>query len=226
MVRYSYARNALMSGAVSVGALVILLVIYAWPLWTGEIIHLRVRPVDPRDIFRGDFVRLGYDFSRVRVNVDEGDLKVAIQPQTEPSADTLRADTVVEPSGEWWEEIRSQSSTEAVLQRWTRLRGKTFYLLLRRDESTPEYVPFAIAERPESGSQSTPAAVSLRVQVRFAQFPFLTLDNPIAAYFVQEGHGLAVEEALRQNKPVVVAVAVTRSGDARVRNLIVDGVPR
>lgn len=33
-------------------------------LIAGETILLRVRPVDPRDLFRGDYVILSYDFSR------------------------------------------------------------------------------------------------------------------------------------------------------------------
>ena len=42
-----------------------MIVIYSAPLVFGERILLRVRPVDPRDIFRGDYVILSYDFSRV-----------------------------------------------------------------------------------------------------------------------------------------------------------------
>jgi uncharacterized membrane-anchored protein len=34
-------------------------------LLRGETIRLRVVPVDPRDLFRGDYVILGYDFSRM-----------------------------------------------------------------------------------------------------------------------------------------------------------------
>lgn len=37
----------------------------ARPLVTGDTILLRVVPVDPRDLFRGDYVILSYDFSRV-----------------------------------------------------------------------------------------------------------------------------------------------------------------
>jgi uncharacterized membrane-anchored protein len=31
---------------------------HAWPLWTGQIILLRARPIDSRDLSRGEFVRL------------------------------------------------------------------------------------------------------------------------------------------------------------------------
>jgi uncharacterized membrane-anchored protein len=31
----------------------------------GRIINLRTAPIDPRDLFRGDFVRLNYEISRI-----------------------------------------------------------------------------------------------------------------------------------------------------------------
>jgi uncharacterized membrane-anchored protein len=37
----------------------------ALPLVTGQTVLVRVVPVDPRDLFRGDYVILSYDFSRV-----------------------------------------------------------------------------------------------------------------------------------------------------------------
>jgi len=36
-----------------------------WPRLTGDTILLRVVPVDPRDLFRGDYVVLSYEFSRL-----------------------------------------------------------------------------------------------------------------------------------------------------------------
>lgn len=38
----------------------------------GREIVLPIRPVDPRDLFRGEYVRLGYDISTVPVRVLEG----------------------------------------------------------------------------------------------------------------------------------------------------------
>lgn len=37
-----------------------------WIFRTGHVVHLRTAPVDPRDLFRGDFVRLQYEISNVR----------------------------------------------------------------------------------------------------------------------------------------------------------------
>ena len=36
-----------------------------WVVKTGKTIYLRTVPVDPRDLFRGDYVRLNYDISSV-----------------------------------------------------------------------------------------------------------------------------------------------------------------
>ena len=44
-------------------------------LANGRVIDLRVMPVDPRDFFRGDFVTLSYDISRVPRTLIEGDLR-------------------------------------------------------------------------------------------------------------------------------------------------------
>ena len=36
----------------------------ALPLWTGTEVRVRTVPVDPRSLFRGNYARLGYEFSR------------------------------------------------------------------------------------------------------------------------------------------------------------------
>ena len=44
----------------------------AVPLVTGQTVLVRVQPVDPRDLFRGDYVILSYDFGRVQPEDIEG----------------------------------------------------------------------------------------------------------------------------------------------------------
>jgi len=39
--------------------------LHSLPLLRGKTVLLRVQPVDPRDIFRGDYVTLSYEFSRL-----------------------------------------------------------------------------------------------------------------------------------------------------------------
>jgi len=49
-----------------------MIVIDALPLALGERVKLRVVPVDPRDLFRGDYVVLDYDFNRIGSGQVEG----------------------------------------------------------------------------------------------------------------------------------------------------------
>lgn len=45
--------------------LVGMVVTSALPMWTGQEIKVKTVPVDPRDLFRGNYARLNYEFSRV-----------------------------------------------------------------------------------------------------------------------------------------------------------------
>jgi uncharacterized membrane-anchored protein len=51
-----------------------------WIYHFGEVVYLKTAPVDPRDIFRGDFVRLNYDIA-----AQDSDI-------SQPSSDTLHKD--------------------------------------------------------------------------------------------------------------------------------------
>jgi uncharacterized membrane-anchored protein len=64
-MRATPAIRVLLVGAFCLVVLAGMLVRHAWPLWTGNTIYLKVRPVDPRDLFRGDYVILGYDINTV-----------------------------------------------------------------------------------------------------------------------------------------------------------------
>jgi uncharacterized membrane-anchored protein len=62
----THSRAVLVAGVTfQVLVLVSMIAIHAAPLVVGERILLHVQPVDPRDFFRGDYVILAYDFSRV-----------------------------------------------------------------------------------------------------------------------------------------------------------------
>ncbi len=63
----STLRRAVLSGGVALQfcILVGMILLKAAPLWNGQTVLLRIVPVDPRDLFRGDYVTLAYDFSQV-----------------------------------------------------------------------------------------------------------------------------------------------------------------
>lgn len=52
--------------------LLAMIALRATPLLTGKTILVRVIPIDPRDLFRGDYVVLGYEFSRMPPEGIEG----------------------------------------------------------------------------------------------------------------------------------------------------------
>jgi uncharacterized membrane protein/uncharacterized membrane-anchored protein len=58
--------------AAQVAVLAGMIALHAAPLMFGETIRLKVQPVDPRDLMRGDFVILSYDISRVPKEGIEG----------------------------------------------------------------------------------------------------------------------------------------------------------
>jgi uncharacterized membrane-anchored protein len=58
--------------AFQLAVLASMIMIHAAPLMLGETIRLKVVPVDPRDVMRGDYVILNYTISRVPVAGIEG----------------------------------------------------------------------------------------------------------------------------------------------------------
>lgn len=62
----THSRAVLVAGVTfQILVLVSMIAIHAAPLVVGQRILLHVQPVDPRDFFRGDYVIMAYDFSRV-----------------------------------------------------------------------------------------------------------------------------------------------------------------
>jgi len=66
-----------------------------WILRTGQVVYLRTAPIDPRDLFRGDFVALQYEINTVRVE--------ALDPAAATAPDRKRHEVVytrLRPAGE------------------------------------------------------------------------------------------------------------------------------
>lgn len=61
-----------MAGVFQIAVLAAMTAIHATPYFVGETIRLQVEPVDPRDLFRGDYVILSYGINRVPPEGIEG----------------------------------------------------------------------------------------------------------------------------------------------------------
>ena len=93
-----------------VAVLVAMIAIHGAPLVFGETILLKVRPIDPRDMFRGDFVILNYDIGTLRIEKLEG-----IPPEFDKNhwpREWLKGRTVYvtlerEPEGNHWHAVKT-----------------------------------------------------------------------------------------------------------------------
>ena len=190
----SKAVRTLVAGACCLSILAGMIVGHAWPLWTGETVLLRARPVDPRDLFRGEFVRLDTPASRLLVG---------------SGARTTPADAIpVRGIGEW----AGAGSAGAVR------RGKVVFVQFERRECSPEHGPVSISNRAVDG------ALNLRGRVRHLDGDGVVLvDYGLDAFYMQEGTAAPVERALAERRLVQMQVAVAASGRARIRTLLVDG---
>jgi hypothetical protein len=193
------AARTLLAGAVSLAILGGMIVLHAWPLWRGQEIVLPVVPRDPRDPFYGEYVRLDTPATRLSIG----------GPVAGGSA------VVVAPAGTWWTDL----GDDAVAQSRA-LRGKVVFVQF--EARGGEHQAVSISGRPVAG------ALNLRGRVRWfdAGTRRLTVDYGLSRYYVQEGTAKPIEDALTQHKQVQMQVAVTSSGRARIRRVIVDGVER
>ncbi len=62
---------------------------------TGTVVYLRTAPVDPRDVFRGDYVQLAYDINRIPQSLAEA----AVREQDQRSAVRVYATLSVDANG-------------------------------------------------------------------------------------------------------------------------------
>jgi GDYXXLXY motif protein len=162
-------RRGLAAGAGGVLCLTVLtwmLVSHAWPVWTGETIYLRTRPVDPRDLFRGDYVVLAYDIDTVVLEdpstpapEDEpeevGNDEPVVGPEPPSSLPPPAPRPAVRPIGDWWRSAEGEPD-DAEYLRWRRLHDKRLYLQLERQPSDDPAVPFLL--RPVSLADEPQAA--------------------------------------------------------------------
>lgn len=163
----------------------------------GHEVVLNVIPVDPRDLFRGDYVILGYDIT----NIDAGVLKSGDDVMALNSGDTIYvalargADGVSKPIA------LAASMQDAAMQASANsdtavIRGTISYRNTVTDTSRP-------------GQPSAPA-------------PQFNVHYGIESYFVPEGTGRELEAKVRTAN-VRALVALDKGGVAALKGLEVDG---
>ena len=158
-----------------------MIALHAVPLMFGETIRLKVVPVDPRDVMRGDYVILSYQISHVPAESIEG----------VPNVNTPR----------YW-----------ARDDW--LEERPVYVTLEPDASGRFW-------RGVKTSVNKPASGKFIRGKYVHSWGEANVEFGIEAYYVQEGAGKNLEQA-RNARSLVAEVALMPSGQAALRDLIVE----
>ena len=185
----SIPKRAVLAGATCLLILTGMIVGHAWPLWTGRIVTMKVVPVDPRDLFRGEYVHL-----------ETAATQLYRQGGTIPQGPSW---SYVQPLDRAFEESR---------------RGSILYVQLVPSVSG-DYIPVSVSLKPQ------PGALNLRGRSTYPAGAYLAVDYGLDSFYMQEGKGRRVEEAIRQRRNVQMQVAIASSGQARIKTLLIDGIP-
>jgi uncharacterized membrane-anchored protein len=98
-------ERSVLIAAIGLQAVVLLtmIVLRALPLLFGDTVLIRVFPVDPRDLFRGDYVVLGYEFGRVpAAGIDGLPREAAGDRSRDWEGRTVYVSLTPEPDGVHW----------------------------------------------------------------------------------------------------------------------------
>lgn len=199
-VQLAASTRALVAGAICLAILGGMLVGHAWPLWTGRTIVMAATLDGSMRSAPGEFVQLSTAADTLRVS--------APPPNVKSEGTLVRA---IDP----W--VKEEPGRRGDLDR--RLRGKTVYVQLEPN-ADGDFAPVSVSLKPVAG------AVNLRGLVRWPSGPgAVHVQYGLDAFYLQEGQPEVVEKASREKRKVQVEVAIATSGRARIRRLLVDGVP-
>ncbi len=211
---------------------------------TGERVLLKTAPVDPRDIFRGDYVRLSYEISSLELEglgVEEHfkpNEKVYVSLE-KTSDDTYRATTVSKalpmgqtfiqgrveyelPSSKWEVEILDDTGQRHPL--------KTQWL---SDVKKGDRVTFCLDERGtiigfyKEESEYKPkcrvrSIIGVVEEIKETKIRTLIIQYGIESYFVEEGKGWEIQSG-RGAREIRVEISLRKDGKGIITGLFIGG---
>jgi len=211
---------------------------------TGEKILLKTAPVDPRDIFRGDYVSLRYDISAL--DLDELGLKESFKdnekvyvileknPDTTFSARSVSRTLPMEKkfiqgrvqyemvSSKWEVELKDDSENLHYLKPpWfgnVKKGDRATFCLDERGNVINLYKDDA-EYRPKCRGQSLTGIVE---EIKEMKSRILNVEYGIESYFVEEGKGREVESG-RGTRDLRVEVSLRKDGKGIITALFMDG---
>ena len=163
-------------------------------LKSGREITMAVQPVDPRDLFRGDYVILGYGLSPVTMSAAANGAPLDDVMQGKPIYVTIEP----REGNTWTVSKLSARYPDVVAPPNVVLKG----IVQNRWPNVQH----------ESAQTAGPKAGDIQFTVKYG----------IESYFVPEGTGKPLEDSVRAKK-IQAVVAVATDGTAALKGLIIDG---
>lgn len=161
------------------------------------VVTLETAPIDPRDIFRGDYVILNYAITELSLGDVEGDDEfesgAPIYVELSMNEDISRPVAV-------WREFREAAPGNAIM------RGRIRYV------SASSFVTDTQDENGEPAREACPACGHAIVSYG------------IESYFVPEGEGRELEHSRNAGR-ITVDVALGKDGTPAIKQLRLDGEP-
>jgi len=211
---------------------------------TGERILLQTAPVDPRDIFRGDYVSLRYDISTLDLDGlgAKGSFKsnekvyVLLEKNQEGIFNPVSVSREP-PSGKRF--IQGRVQYETTLSKWEitlrddsenlhELKPRWFESMKRGDRASfcldeggnvlqfyKEEAPY----RPQCRGKSLAGTIE---EIKETKSRVLNVEYGIENYFVEEGKGRSIESS-RNARELRVEVSLRKDGKGIITRLFVDG---
>ena len=207
------ATRAMLAGTLCLAVLAGMLVIHAWPLWTGQTLYLRVESAAARDALQTGLVTLQYAFDVVCVSPAG-----CPEPENQAARRPPRSAMYLPAQGEWTDALAD--TVERERRRWN---DRPLYLEVRTEPTGLER-PATVAVPVSVTDSRVPDATALRGRLRQAfSYPRVTLDLGLDAIYLTRGATPVVEAAIEAGTPVFAEIAVASNGQARVRALLIDG---
>lgn len=194
-------RGFWLAVSVQVVILLTMIVIHTFTLVTGTAVRLKTAPIDPWDLFRGEYVILRYEISRLGPDT----VKMSGTPfrQHELVWVTLREGTP------FWQATAASKERPAPGPGEVVLRGRVD--MVWEGPSEPEPVRREGAPAPEPDERQRPRPWQAgEILVRYG----------IEQFYVPEGEGAALE---RRATELDVEAVVDRFGRAAIRSIFLDG---
>ncbi len=211
---------------------------------TGERILLKTAPVDPRDLFRGDYIDLSYDISQLDLDAlgaqerFKPNERVYVLLEKAPDgtfgAQSISRDlpagkqfiqgrVVYEMQSSRWEVvIKDDSGTSRQLQpRWFSgmKKGERVHFCLDAGDNVLNFFKEEAEYKPKCEGKSIGGTVE---EIKEIKYRALRVNYGIESYFVEEGKGRAIESS-RNARALRVEVSLRKDGKGIITGLFADG---